>query len=383
MGPARSRSIQPMRSLLLGARTMPLGNPSATVMPSPGASGVDKVQVATPSAFSAVVALPREPVGPVYASKRRSSAGTAWGKVRATMGHPSPFNLKLLGIGNENWGPKYLERLAVFQKAIKEKYPAIKLITSSGTDPDGDRFNLLDNALRKMEVDFIDEHFYRRPEWFLQNASRYDQYPRTGTKIFAGEWAAQSEKTGSANNKNNWLTALSEAAFMTGMERNADVVQMASYAPLFAHTDAWQWSPDLVWVNNLVAYGTPDYYVQKLFATNRGSNVVPISKNNEIIAGKDSLYASAAFDNAAKELIIKLVNVSHAAKQERINLEGISKINSLCRQIILTAMQDGSMNSFDEPFLVAPKESSFKIKNKQFDYTLPARSLVILRIKLK
>ena len=150
------------------------------------------------------------------------------------------------------------------QKVIKEKYPAVKLITSAGTDPDGDRFNFLNNALRTMEVDFIDEHFYRRPEWFLQNASRYDQYPRTRTKIFAGEWAAQSERTGSANNKNNWLTALSEAAFMTGMERNADVVQMASYAPLFAHTDAWQWSPNLVWVNNLNAYGTPDYYVQKL-----------------------------------------------------------------------------------------------------------------------
>ncbi|MBS1566940.1 MAG: alpha-L-arabinofuranosidase, partial [Bacteroidetes bacterium] len=157
-----------------------------------------------------------------------------WGKIRAQMGHPEPFHLKMMGVGNENWGPQYVERLKVFTKAIKEKYPDFKLINSSGTDPNGARFDYLNTELRKMNADIIDEHYYRRPEWFFANVRRYDSYPRNGSKIFGGEYAAQSNQTVSADNKNCWLTALSEAAFMTGLERNADVVSMASYAPLFA-----------------------------------------------------------------------------------------------------------------------------------------------------
>lgn len=150
-----------------------------------------------------------------------------WGKVRADMGHPKPFNLKTLGIGNENWGPQYIERLKIFTKAIKDKYPNMKLVTSSGTDPSGDRFEYLNTELRKMNADIIDEHYYRRPEWFLENAARYDNYPRNASKVFAGEYAAQSDKTVSIENKNNWQTAISEAAFLTGLERNADVIGRA------------------------------------------------------------------------------------------------------------------------------------------------------------
>lgn len=124
-----------------------------------------------------------------------------WGKVRAGMGHPATFNLKMMGVGNENWGPQYLERLKIFTKAIKEKYPDFKIINSSGTDPDGDRFEYLNTELRNMKADIIDEHYYRRPEWFLQNAKRYDSYPRNAAKIFAGEYAAQSDKVVSVNNK--------------------------------------------------------------------------------------------------------------------------------------------------------------------------------------
>jgi alpha-N-arabinofuranosidase len=210
---------------------------------------------------------------------------TQWGKVRAAMGHPQPFNLKVLGIGNENWGPQYIERLKLFMAAIKSKYPAIKLVCSSGTDPNGERFDYLNGELRNMNADLIDEHFYRKTDWFLTNAKRYDNYPRNGSKVFAGEYAAQSDKMVSTNNRNNWITALSEAAFMTGLERNADVVNMASYAPLFAHVDGWQWTPDLIWVNNLEANPTPNYYVQKLYGNNKGSKVVAITMNNENIAG--------------------------------------------------------------------------------------------------
>jgi alpha-L-arabinofuranosidase len=309
-------------------------------------------------------------------------ASSTWGKVRAAMGHPSPFNLKFLGIGNENWGPQYIERLNIFQKAIKEKYPLVKLVTSSGTDPDGSRFDSLNISLRKMNADLIDEHYYRRPEWFLQNAKRYDSYPRNGSKIFAGEWAAQSDKTVSVNNRNNWLTAITEAAFMTGLERNAEVVHMASYAPLFAHIDGWQWTPDLIWVNNLQSYGTPDYYVQKLFSLNKGSKVIPISYNNDVIAGQDSLYASACTDAASNELIIKLVNVSDKEQTNTLSLDGIKKPGRVGKLIVLQDNDLGHVNSFDQPTLVSPRESVINIKGKKFDYTSAPHSLTILRIKM-
>jgi alpha-L-arabinofuranosidase len=310
-------------------------------------------------------------------------AASTWGSVRVAMGHPAPFNLKFLGIGNENWGPQYIERLKIFQKAIKDKYPSIRLVTSSGTDPDGNRFDSLNIALRKLNADLIDEHYYRRPEWFLQNAKRYDSYPRNGSKVFAGEWAAQSDKTVSISNRNNWLTAMTEAAFMTGLERNAEVVHMASYAPLFAHSDGWQWTPDLIWVNNLQSYGTPDYYVQKLFSLNKGSKVVPISANNDVIAGQDSLYASATTDAASNELIIKLVNVSDRQQTNTLLLEGIKKLGQVAKLIVLQDNDLTRVNSFDEPMLVSPKESTIKIKSKKFDYTSAPHSLTILRIKMQ
>jgi alpha-L-arabinofuranosidase len=230
---------------------------------------------------------------------------TKWGHLRELMGHPSPFNLKLLGVGNEQWGPQYVERYIIFTKAIKSKYPEIQLVNSVGPSPDDDRFHYLNDTLRKLNADILDEHYYSSPSWFQSNANRYDDYDRKGPKIFAGEYAAQSIATVSPLNKNNWLCALSEAAFMTGLERNADVVKMASYAPLFAHVEGWQWTPDLIWFDNLNSYGTVNYYVQKLYANNKGTNTVAITVNNEIVKGKDSLYASAATDAATNELILK------------------------------------------------------------------------------
>src|SRR5262249_51642109 len=152
-------------------------------------------------------------------------------------------------------------------------------------------------------------------------ARRYDHYDRSGPGIFAGEYAAQSDKVVSMANRNNWRCALAEAAFMTGLERNADVVRMASYAPLFAHVDGWQWTPDLIWFDNLRSYGTPDYYVQKLFATNKGSAVIPMTLGNEPLTGQDSLYGSAVIDNSTHELILKLVNASDREQRPVIKVE--------------------------------------------------------------
>ena len=308
-------------------------------------------------------------------------ASTPWGKRRADMGHPAPFNLKMMGVGNENWGPQYLERLKIFTRAIKAKYPDFKLVNSSGTDPNGDRFDYLNKELRGMKADIIDEHYYRRPEWFLQNASRYDNYDRNGAKIFAGEYAAQSDKTVSVKNQNNWQTAVAEAAFMTGMERNAGVVVMASYAPLFANAEGWQWTPDLIWVDNLRTYGTPNYYVQKLFSTNKGTHVVPVVWNNETIAGKDSLYASAALDKNTNEVIVKVVNASGKAQNHAVQVSGIKKLQANARLSVLSA-SPAEVNSFSSPTQVAPVDKQVPLKGNQLQLSLPPYSMNVVRIKM-
>jgi len=312
-----------------------------------------------------------------------ADVNTKWGKVRADLGHPKPFNLKVLGVGNENWGPQYIERLAVFQKAIKAKYPNIRLVCSSGTDPDGERFDFLNGKLRAMNADLIDEHYYRRPEWFLQNAKRYDTYPRNGSKVFAGEWAAQSDKTVSVNNKNNWLCALNEAAFMTGLERNAQVVQMASYAPLFANADAWQWTPDLIWVDNLRVYGTPNYYVQKLYSVNKGTHVLNMTQNNEPLAGQDSLYASAAWDKAAGEIILKVANVSDKPQVRQIQLDGTKKLDATGKLFLLKNDNLNAVNSFENATNVSPVEQPIAVdaKKKNVTMTLAPKSFSVVRIK--
>ena len=306
---------------------------------------------------------------------------TKWGKLRAVMGHPAPFNLKMMGVGNENWGPQYLERLKVFTKAIKAKYPTIKLINSSGTDPNGERYQLLNDSLRMMKADIIDEHYYRQPEWFFKNAKRYDSYDANSSKVFAGEYAAQSDHTVSVDNKNNWLTALSEAAFMTGLERNSDKVYMASYAPLFAHIDAWQWTPDLIWVDNLRSYGTTDYQVQKLYSLNKGTNGVSILQNGEELAGKDSLYAAAAIDKNTNELIVKLVNAQDKPQVKQINVDG-RKLAATGKLITLQSDDLKAMNSFEHPMNVSPKEDAININGKQINLTLKPYSFTIVKVKM-
>ncbi|HKZ67765.1 MAG TPA: alpha-L-arabinofuranosidase C-terminal domain-containing protein, partial [Chitinophagaceae bacterium] len=308
------------------------------------------------------------------------AVNTKWGKVREAMGHPSPFNMKMMGVGNENWGPQYIERLKIFQKAIKEKYPEIKLVTSSGTDPNGERFEYLNSELRKMKADVIDEHYYRRPEWFFQNAARYDNYERNGAKVFAGEYAAQSDKTVSVNNKNNWQTAIAEAAFLTGIERNADVVVMASYAPLFAHIDGWQWTPDMIWVDNLRSYGTPNYYVQKLYSTNKGTHTAPAMLNGKPLTGQDSLYASAVIDKNTNEVIIKIVNNAPEAANVSFLVEGVKKLASEGILTILTSESIEQVNSIDAPLTISPVAQPLKIKGKKIDISLKPYSFSVIKV---
>jgi alpha-L-arabinofuranosidase len=310
-------------------------------------------------------------------------ADTKWGKLRTELGHPAPFNLKFLGIGNEQWGPQYIDRYKLFAKAIKTKYPDVKLVTSVGPGPDGDLFNYLNPTLRSLNADILDEHYYKNPEWFQQNATRYDNYDRKGPKIFAGEYAAQSVATVSPDNKNNWKCALSEAAFMTGLERNADVVYMASYAPLFAHAEGWQWSPDLIWFNNLESYGTPNYYVQKLFANNKGTSVLSILDGKDKVTGQKGIYATAAWDANTKEIIVKLVNTTATEVKHALQFAGTKKLNATGTLTVLKNQDLSAVNSFETPANIKPSEEKIAIKGKAASVRLAPYSLSVVKIKVK
>ena len=310
-------------------------------------------------------------------------ANSTWGKLRLAMGHPASFHLKMIGVGNEQWGPQYIERYQAFVKAIKGKYPSIKIVTGNGPFPEGELFNYADQKLRALNADIIDEHFYNKPEWFLKNSTRYDKYDRKGPKIFAGEYAAQSVAIASPDNKNNWDCALAEAAFMTGLERNAEVVNMCSYAPLFAHTEGWQWTPDLIWFDNLKSYGTPNYYVQKLFSSNKGTEVLPMLQAGAPVTGQQGLYASAVLDKNSGEIILKLVNSTANEKVSDVELNGISKINPMAKMIVLKSEKSDGVNSLNEPTAISPVEQSITIKGKNVNVTLTPYSLSVIKIKIQ
>lgn len=308
---------------------------------------------------------------------------TTWGKLRADLGHPAPFNLKIMGVGNEQWGEQYVERQKIFTKAIKEKYPNIKLVSSAGPFSDGELFDYLTKEMRALKADIVDEHYYRNPEWFLQNVTRYDKYDRSGPRIFAGEYAAQSVYTSSPDNRNNWRCAIAEAAFMTGLERNADLIHMASYAPLFAHTEGWQWTPNLIWFDNLRSYGTPNYYVQKLFANNKGNKVLPVLYQNAAPTGQDGLYASSVFDEATNEIILKVVNTTNAAKSTVLVLNGSKKPEGSAKITLLRSDNPEHVNSLDNPMKISPTEQTITVTDKKINLSLSPGSLSVVRVKVK
>lgn len=190
-----------------------------------------------------------------------------WGKLRAQMGHPKSFHLTHIEVGNEeNLPVEFFQRFTQFRAAIEAKYPYMQVISNSGPDSSGTTFDTAWKLNKDANVAMVDEHYYRDPQWFLQNNDRYDTYDRSGPKVFLGEYASRG---------NAFKNGLAEAAFMTGLERNADVVKLASYAPLFANEDYVQWQPDLIWFNNHSAWNSANYEVQKLFMTNVGTSTVP------------------------------------------------------------------------------------------------------------
>jgi alpha-L-arabinofuranosidase len=301
-----------------------------------------------------------------------------WGKLRADMGHPAPFNLKQIGVGNEQWGELYPVRLQKFMEQIRAKYPDIKICGSSGPSASGDNFDYGWEQMRKLGVDLVDEHYYMSPDWFLKNAGRYDNYDRKGPKVFAGEYASHvrgldKEPTMALN---NFEAALSEAAFMTGLERNADVVYQATYAPLFAHVEGWQWRPDLIWFDNLRSVRSVNWYVQMLYATNKGTNMLSLTENGQPVKGEDGLYASAVYDKNTKKYIVKIVNAVDKSQTVTLNFKG-AKVLGTGTVTSLHADDMKATNTLDNPTNVVPKSDAVAVSGKDITVVVPAKSFEV------
>ena len=322
-------------------------------------------------------------------------ATSKWGKVRADMGHPAPFNMKYIGVGNEQWGEFYYERLKHFVAAIRAKYPDIKIVGTSGPVPEDVpdntyRFEDGWKAMKAQKADLVDEHYYRDEQWFLSHGLRYDTYDRKGPKVFAGEYACH----GKGKKWNHYEAAILEAAFMTGFERNADVVHMTTPAPLFAHVDGWQWRPDQIWYDNTQMFKTVSYYVQQLYALNAGTNVLPLTMKGQgkkakpqpvaNLEGQNGLFASAAYDAKTQEVIVKVANTSRTPQPVVLNLADVTTAGTATTW---TLSHDGmdDENSIQRPDLITPQKGTAQVvagkKQATVSDQLPAMSFRIYRIK--
>lgn len=307
---------------------------------------------------------------------------TPWGKVRADMGHPAPFNLKFIGIGNEQWGKEYPEHLEPFVKAIRKKYPDIKIVGSSGPNSEGEQFGYLWPEMKRLKADLVDEHFYRPEAWFLSQGARYDNYDRKGPKVFAGEYACH----GKGKKWNHFHASLLEAAFMTGLERNADVVHMATYAPLFAHVEGWQWRPDMIWFDNLNSVRTVSYYVQQLFATHKGTNVLSLTMNKKPVTGaegQNGLFASAVCDKNKNEIIVKVANTSDKKQPLSLIFNGLKKkeVLSGARCIKLSSADMDKDNTIENPLAIIPQETSLDVDGHTLNVDLEPATFAVYILK--
>lgn len=298
-------------------------------------------------------------------------ATSAWGAKRAAAGHPAPFNLEYVGIGNEDKiTPEFEQRFKMIHDAVKAKYPNIVLIGTSGPFHSGDDFDKGWSVANQLKVDVIDEHYYVQPEWLISNQYRYDAYNRKSSKVYLGEYASWGNKLSNA---------IAEALYMTGLERNGDIVSMASYAPLLAKDKFTQWKTDMIFFNNNSYYLTPNYHVQKMFSANAGDYYVDkvISKNKA-----DSLLSgSCVYDSKTGDIIVKLVNGGNTTQQFQLNLNAFKK---LVPAATVTQLKGAGTleNSFVNANAVAPVTTTLNV-NKKFTYETPAMSLTVIRIKTK
>ncbi|WP_319591799.1 alpha-L-arabinofuranosidase C-terminal domain-containing protein [uncultured Draconibacterium sp.] len=295
---------------------------------------------------------------------------TEWGKIRAEAGHPEPFNLKYIGIGNEDLITDVFEdRFTMIYDAVRAKYPEITVIGTVGPFYTGTDYVEGWELATKLEVPMVDEHYYQPPGWFIHNQDYYDRYDRSKSKVYLGEYAAHLP-----GRPNNIETALSEALYLTAVERNADVVTMTSYAPLLAKEGFTQWNPDLIYFNNEEVHPTVGYYVQKLYGNNSGDSYIPseikLSENSEAV--KKRVAISVVEDSKTNDLIVKLVNLLPAEVDAAIDLSGFDIAGTEAVLSVLKGKPDSKT--------AKPDESKIRVSD-EFDYTLPAYSFSVIRIK--
>ncbi|HEY3402609.1 MAG TPA: alpha-L-arabinofuranosidase C-terminal domain-containing protein, partial [Ohtaekwangia sp.] len=294
-----------------------------------------------------------------------------WGSKRAEAGHQAPFNLQYVGIGNEDKiTPEFEARFKLIYEAVKTRHPEITVIGTSGPFPDGEDFSRGWEYATTLNVPMLDEHYYKEPSWMMSNLARYDSYDRSKSKVYLGEYASWGNKL---------QNAIAEAAYMISLERNGDVVSMASYAPLFAKKNHTQWKTDMIFFDNTSVCLTPNYHVQKLFSLNQGNYYVEnvISKNK----ADTTLAASCVQDSKTGDIILKMVNAGDKAQVVKVDLSRFKKINSSASLAVLTGKPDAE-NTLDNPEAIVPIKSVYKA-GRSFDYSTPPMSLSVIRIKTK
>jgi alpha-N-arabinofuranosidase len=296
---------------------------------------------------------------------------SAWGAKRAAAGHPAPFNLEYIGIGNEDKiTPEFEERFTMICNAIRAKYPEIFIVGTSGPFHSGEDFVKGWKLANELKIPIVDEHYYTSPEWLISNHYRYDNYPRNEGQVYLGEYATWGNKL---------RNAIAEAAYMTSLERNGDVVRMASYAPLFAKKNFTQWTTDLIFFDNVSVCLTPNYYVQKMFSANQGDYYFDNVVTRDM---KDTTLAASCVQNSESgDIILKLVNAGSEAKTLKVDLGDFNKPASVATKTILTGIADAE-NTFDNPQNIFPVITTIKV-GKSLEYIAPAMSLTVLRIKSK
>jgi alpha-L-arabinofuranosidase len=279
-----------------------------------------------------------------------------WGRLRAENGHPEPYNLKYIEVGNENGRQKgYMERYALFYDAIKKNYPGMNVI--------------IDDILGDQKADMIDEHFYRNFEQFLKLSTHYDNYDRNGPKIVVGEYSDKENRT----EVGNLLCAIGEAAFLTGCERNSDIVISTAYGTLSENVNLDNWFPNLYYNNCVTCFAIPSYYMEKMFVENTGDYILPYTLNG-------SLYVAPSRVKNNGDVIIKVVNATGEITNTRITLTGAPEnLKTMGTATTLTSGSTSDENSIAHPTKVVPATNTFAAGSR-FNYTFPANSVTVLRI---
>lgn len=291
---------------------------------------------------------------------------STWGAKRAAAGHPAPFHLEYLGVGNEDaQTPEFRERFKMIHDAVKAQHPEITVVGTVGPSHSGVDFDAGWKFADQQQIAMVDEHYYERPEWFLANLQRYDSYDRTKSKVYLGEYASRG---------NTLANALAEAAYLTSLERNGDVVRLASYAPLLAKAGHTQWNPDLIYFTNTGVSPTINYYVQQMFSTNAGD----VYLANSMMDAPADLAVSSVRDGRTGDVILKFVNTGAVAKPLRVALAGMKPLAPTARVMVLTG-DPKVVNNLENPAPLVPTSSMIAV-GQTFDYEAPAHSLTVIRI---